>query len=150
LHGFELAVDVTLGTEDVEDSRGGHTLTLAPLTLAFCKDWSGLGDLQPVGTRLVAVAFAGWDASLLPKLILAVIEHLSRWTLTFLPGKDAVGILAVEKESWIADAYFILPHLPGGERRFIQAADFEVGGANVSFPILENARVALLRNSSQK
>jgi len=75
--------------------------------------------LQPVGTLLLAVALVGRDASLLPKLILAVIEQFSRWTFTLLAGKDAIEILANEIKRRIVDANVILPHLTGGERRSI-------------------------------
>jgi len=121
----------------VDSSCVESALGLVPPAKALFKDWSGRSDLQPVGTLLRTVAFVCRDASLLPELVLAVIEQLSWWTLTLLAGKDAIEIFADEIKRRIADANFILPHLPSRERRSIQSADFEVCSANVSLPILD-------------
>jgi len=139
-----VAVDVALRLVVVDGSRVKSALGLVPPTQALFQDWSGRGDLQPVGTLLLAVAFIGRNAGLLPELVLAVIKQLSRWTLTLLARKDAVKIFADEIKRRIDDANFILPHLPGRERRSIQTTDFEVSSANVSLPILDQtAREAL-------
>jgi len=132
-----VAVDVALGLEVVDSSRVEGTLSLVPPALAFFQDWSGRGDLQPVGTLLRAVAFISRNAGLLPELVLAVIEQLSRRTLTLLAGKNAVKIFAGEIKRRIVDANVVFPHLTGGESRSIQTADFEISSADVSLPILE-------------
>jgi len=110
-----VAVDVALRLVVVDGSRVKSALGLVPPTQALFQDWSGRGDLQPVGTLLLAVAFIGRNAGLLPELVLAVIKQLSRWTLTLLPGKDAVEIFADEIKRWIVNADFVPPHLPSGE-----------------------------------
>jgi len=139
-----VAFYVASGLVVVDSSRIESALSLVPSAKALFKDWSGRSDLQPIGTLLRAVAFVGRDASLLPELVLAVIKQLSRWTLTLLARKDAVKIFADEIKRRIDDANFILPHLPGRERRSIQTTDFEVSSANVSLPILDQtAREAL-------
>jgi len=95
LKGLVVAVDVASG-QVIVNTRFKSPLSFVPPAEALLQDWSGLGDLQPIGTLLVTVAFVGRDASLLPKLVLAVIKQFSRWTLTFLARKDAVEIFAYE------------------------------------------------------
>jgi len=91
-----VTVDVALGLVVVNSSRVKSALGFVPPAEALFQDRSGRGDLQPVGTLLLAVAFAGRNAGFLPELVLAVIKQFSWWTLTLFAGKDAVEIFADE------------------------------------------------------